>query len=36
MYKSAYVIMLPAAALGQAETIGPEHRDSSLHHLNPF
>lgn len=25
MYKSARVIMLPAAALGQAETIGPQH-----------
>lgn len=31
MYKSACVITLPAAALGRAETIGPQHQD-----LNPF
>lgn len=36
MYKSAPVIMLPAAALGLAETIGPRHCGWSLHHLNPF
>lgn len=36
MYKSARVITLPAAALGRAETIGPQQQDWSLHHLNPF
>lgn len=36
MYKSARVITLPAAALGRAETMGPLHKDCSLHHLNPF